>query len=195
MRKLRIVGCTDPMMWYAGLVGQLVELVRLEASCYWGKEPSGYTNIVRKVDAQVVWIDQDGKPCVDGDLVRCACGEAELRLSHNTLSAYPLRPASALLERSHSMHLCGASFERAPHVMSCAAEVRESMEEGARKGQKVVLRYGDLCLRVGCYGIKWYHERLLASGRPVDLCVEEFDQLLDEALGCRPAREAPLLLG
>ncbi|EKT4458364.1 hypothetical protein QEL94_004336 [Pseudomonas putida] len=91
MRKLKIVGCTDPMMWYAGLVGQVVSLVREEADCYWSREPAGHINIVRKSDARAVWVDQDGKEYSDGEHVRCACGEVELKLSRNVTCSRPVK--------------------------------------------------------------------------------------------------------
>jgi hypothetical protein len=51
-----ITGCSDQRMWYAGMVGQLVELVRDLPSehCYLSREHSGYTNIVRHADASTV---------------------------------------------------------------------------------------------------------------------------------------------
>lgn len=52
---LRITGCTDPFMWYAGKVGEVVPFLREESDCYISREPAGYTNIVRKKDAQIVY--------------------------------------------------------------------------------------------------------------------------------------------
>lgn len=48
-----IIKCTDPLMWYRHLVGQLVPLVRdLEAEGLWmSMEPAGFKNIVHKADA------------------------------------------------------------------------------------------------------------------------------------------------
>lgn len=193
MRKLKLVGCSDPMMWYAGLVGQLVPLLREENDVYLSREPEGYTNIVRKADAQVVWVDQDGNTFGDGDVVRCACGDAELWLSRNAGSAWPVGPGSALLERLHTLSLCGAHFEQRPHAFLGAAAVREAMESGAAKGREAVLRYGGIRLRVSCRGIKWYHLGVV-DGRKVDLSVEEFDEALEEALGRRaPADPAKLI--
>lgn len=194
MRKLKIVHCSDPMMWYAGLVGQVVPLHREEASCYWGREPAGHVNIVRKADAQVVWVDQDGNAYGDGDVVRCACGDAELWLSGNVSSAYPVGPGSALLEKLHTVRLCGAHFKQEPHAFLGVAAVREAMESGAAKGREVVLRSGDIHLRVSCRGLKWYHVAMV-EGRKVDLCVEEFDEALEEVLGRRAPADPTRLLG
>lgn len=54
MKKLRIENCSDPQLWYADLVGQKVELLCEDSEGYWSREPSGYTNIVRREDAQVI---------------------------------------------------------------------------------------------------------------------------------------------
>lgn len=54
MRMLKITGCSDGHMWYAGKVGQLVPLLRIEHDCYMSREPAGYSNIVRLEDAEIV---------------------------------------------------------------------------------------------------------------------------------------------
>lgn len=54
MKKLLIKKCSDPQLWYADLVGQEVELLREDRDGYWSREPAGYTNIVRRDDAQVI---------------------------------------------------------------------------------------------------------------------------------------------
>lgn len=52
--KLKITACTDPMMWYADKIGQIVPFLREESDCFISREPSGYINIVRKTDATIV---------------------------------------------------------------------------------------------------------------------------------------------
>lgn len=52
--RLKIINCRDPCMWYAGLVGKTLELLWEDADGYWSREPAGYTNVVRREDAQVV---------------------------------------------------------------------------------------------------------------------------------------------
>ena len=74
-RALRITSCSDPHMWYAGLVGQVVALVREEADCYWSREPAGFVNIVRKQDADLVEVNcTNGQKCIcqSGLLRKCA---------------------------------------------------------------------------------------------------------------------------
>lgn len=80
MRALRIIRCRDSMMWYAGLVGQVVPLVREEADCYWSREPAGYINIVRRADAQPVeYICTNAQECIcqSGHLRNCANGHLQ----------------------------------------------------------------------------------------------------------------------
>lgn len=55
-RCLLIVACSDPMLWYAGMVGQEVPYLGtwpLEG-CHKSREPAGFTNIVRMTDARIV---------------------------------------------------------------------------------------------------------------------------------------------
>lgn len=54
MKQLRITGCSDRLMWYSGLVGELVPFLREEPDVYLSREPAGFVNIVRKADACVV---------------------------------------------------------------------------------------------------------------------------------------------
>lgn len=54
MAQLLIKKCSDPQLWYANLVGQKVVLLREDSEGYWSREPAGYTNIVRRDDAQVI---------------------------------------------------------------------------------------------------------------------------------------------
>lgn len=53
-KLLHITKCGDPMMWYAGMVGQNVPLVRVLTDCYMGREPAGFSNIVKLGDAEIL---------------------------------------------------------------------------------------------------------------------------------------------
>jgi len=55
MKKLLIVGCTDPLMWYANKIDQYVVFVSEENDYYWSREDEGYLNIVKKEDAIIVF--------------------------------------------------------------------------------------------------------------------------------------------
>ena len=54
-RELRIIGCSDPLMWYSHKVGKSVPFVRELEDCFISREPTGYVNIVRKEDAEIVY--------------------------------------------------------------------------------------------------------------------------------------------
>lgn len=56
MKALKIVKCSDPLMWYQDKVGETVQLVREYEDCYMSREPAGYLNVVRLGDAEIVEI-------------------------------------------------------------------------------------------------------------------------------------------
>lgn len=56
-KELLIHKCSDPMMWYSGMVGQRVPYLgewRDTPDVFKSCEPAGYVNIVKKTDATVV---------------------------------------------------------------------------------------------------------------------------------------------
>jgi hypothetical protein len=59
MRALKIIKCSDPLMWYQSKVGETVQLVREYVDCYMSREPAGYLNVVRLQDAEVVEISDN----------------------------------------------------------------------------------------------------------------------------------------
>lgn len=59
MKVIKIVACSDCLMWYRNRVGQLVPFVREYPEEYMSREPAGYTNIVRKHDAVLFEIDEE----------------------------------------------------------------------------------------------------------------------------------------
>lgn len=52
--QLLIKKCSDSMLWYRDLVGQKVPMIKEVDEGYLSREPAGYTNIVRREDAEVV---------------------------------------------------------------------------------------------------------------------------------------------
>jgi len=54
MKALRLLNCSDPMMWYRDKVGDVVAFVREYEDCYMSREPAGYLNIVKKQDAELI---------------------------------------------------------------------------------------------------------------------------------------------
>lgn len=60
MKMLRIIGCDDPMMWYADMVGELVPYCGKWREAYKSREPTGYINRVEFGDAEIVTLESDG---------------------------------------------------------------------------------------------------------------------------------------
>jgi hypothetical protein len=56
MKALKIIRCSDSLMWYCNKVGETVQLVREYEDCYMSREPAGYLNVVRLEDAEIVEI-------------------------------------------------------------------------------------------------------------------------------------------
>ena len=52
--QLLIKKCSDSMLWYRDLVGQTVPMIKEVDEGYLSREPAGYTNIVRREDAEVI---------------------------------------------------------------------------------------------------------------------------------------------
>jgi hypothetical protein len=53
-RRLKIVQCSDFLLWYSKHVGQEFPLLREYDDCYMSREPEGFANIVRKEDAVIL---------------------------------------------------------------------------------------------------------------------------------------------
>lgn len=54
MKELLIIKCSDSLMWYSELVGKTVPLLREYEDCYMSREPTGFANIVKKEDAEII---------------------------------------------------------------------------------------------------------------------------------------------
>ena len=54
MKMIKIVRCTDPMLWYADKVGELVPFLGTWPEAFKSKEGAGYVNIVKFEDGMVV---------------------------------------------------------------------------------------------------------------------------------------------
>lgn len=59
-KTILITRCTDPMKWYAGLIGQEVPYIRTVTSYpkgtfeYQSREPAGYSNFVSMTDGEII---------------------------------------------------------------------------------------------------------------------------------------------
>lgn len=58
MKKLKIIKCSDPMLWYADRVGELVPYLGTWPEAYRSQEPAGYVNIVQFEDAELVEVEE-----------------------------------------------------------------------------------------------------------------------------------------
>lgn len=54
VKMLHIERCSDPLMWYAGMVGTDVVFVKEDDDYYWSREEAGHINIVHKRDATII---------------------------------------------------------------------------------------------------------------------------------------------
>jgi hypothetical protein len=54
MQMLRITSCSNSSYWYAGKIGSVVQYLGLDRDEYITREPSGYVNIIKFADAEVV---------------------------------------------------------------------------------------------------------------------------------------------
>jgi hypothetical protein len=57
MKMLLIKSCHDSLMWYRDKVGEYVPYVRTFEDCHLSREPSGYTNVVKLQDAEIVELE------------------------------------------------------------------------------------------------------------------------------------------
>lgn len=55
MKYLLITGCSDPLMWYANLVGTVVPYCGIWPESGWAsREKSGYSNMIKFEDAEMI---------------------------------------------------------------------------------------------------------------------------------------------
>lgn len=61
MMALRIVACADRSWWYRDLVGKVVPLVQHIPEGYLSREPAGYSNVVKRQEAEIIGVSKDQK--------------------------------------------------------------------------------------------------------------------------------------
>lgn len=58
MKALKIMSCSDPLMWYSERIGAIVpflgEDVDYKGPIYWSRDNDGYKNIILKGDAELI---------------------------------------------------------------------------------------------------------------------------------------------
>ena len=62
-QMLMITGCSNSSFWYAGKVGAVVDYLGLDRDEYITREPSGFVNIVKVGDAEVVDVVPSAPAC------------------------------------------------------------------------------------------------------------------------------------
>lgn len=59
MKALRIIQCSDYLMWYDKHVGAIVPFLRQDSEYFWSREPAGYSNIILLRDAELIDITNE----------------------------------------------------------------------------------------------------------------------------------------
>ena len=54
MKIIKILKCSDPLMWYRDKVGQEVPYLYSLSDCHMGREDCGLANIVMKEDCEII---------------------------------------------------------------------------------------------------------------------------------------------
>ena len=54
MTVLKIIKCSNLMYWYRDHIGGIFPYLREDMDCYITREPEGYTNIIKKTDAEKI---------------------------------------------------------------------------------------------------------------------------------------------
>jgi hypothetical protein len=58
MKAIKIKRCSDSLFWYQDFVGMLVPFLREDTDYFISREPAGYSNIVKKVDCEIVEVEK-----------------------------------------------------------------------------------------------------------------------------------------
>lgn len=54
MKVLKIIGCSDSLMWYRNRIGDTVDFIGEDSQYYWSRDNGGYKNIVKKCDGLIM---------------------------------------------------------------------------------------------------------------------------------------------
>lgn len=58
MKYLKITQCSDTMMWYRDMIGEVVPFLGTDTDTkgpiFWSREPAGYKNVVFQTDAVII---------------------------------------------------------------------------------------------------------------------------------------------
>ena len=63
MKALKIINCSDPLMWYSERVGAIVPFLGedndYKGPIYWSRDSGGYKNIIFRKDAELIDVPGD----------------------------------------------------------------------------------------------------------------------------------------
>lgn len=107
--RLLITGCSDPLRWYAPLVGQVVPMLGDVGNEYRSREPGGAVNFVQYADARLIADDAD--PALEA-LAELADTLAAEVVMHRDAAAKALRAALVCERGAAELRQTLARFER-----------------------------------------------------------------------------------
>mgnify|MGYP006280501107 CR=1 FL=1 len=65
MKKLKIIGCSDHLLWYSKCIGEEVAYIGSDTDAkgpiYWSRDRGGYKNIVFQKDAIIIGDDDESQ--------------------------------------------------------------------------------------------------------------------------------------
>lgn len=97
-RMLMITGCSNSSFWYAGKVGAVVDYLGLDRDEYITREPSGFVNIIKVADAELVDVVPSVPECAPVVSVEAVIYRIALDVAFNKHDQVDLA-ITALLER------------------------------------------------------------------------------------------------
>ncbi|PNG30983.1 hypothetical protein [Pseudomonas protegens] len=101
-------------------------------------------------------------------------GQVELKLPGNLPS---------WLELGETVTVRHGNAQHQGEPVAWFSVLREAMENAAARGNPCQLIVGAAHVAVTYHGIKWVHTQISAGNKPHPLAIEEFDEILANALG------------
>lgn len=151
------------------------------------------------IENALLWLDDFVAHCNGDDRGSSAAIETLRAALLATPAAVRLRHAERLLEEvldNPDIHFGDAiqnffaegrnSRERLITPTAQFSRLREAMEDAAASGNPCQLIVGDTHVAVTYHGIKWVHTQISAGNQKHPLTIEEFDEIVSNALGVKP---------
>lgn len=103
-RMLMITGCSNSSFWYAGKVGAVVDYLGLDRDEFITREPSGFVNIIKFADAELVDVIPSVPECAPVKSVEAVTYKIVIDVSFNNHAQ--LDPElTVLIERGAISHV------------------------------------------------------------------------------------------